>query len=149
MLILLPNNDTDLSNVQQSLTLNNLSVWNESLRNQTVTLQMPKFKLETAYTLNDLLIEMGMPSAFDPGFADFSGITETEKLFIAAALHKAFVEVNEEGIEAAAATAVVITTESFQPIPQFIADHPFIFIIQDSETGNILFLGRVSNPLGN
>jgi len=122
------------------------NMWKSSLRNQTVTVQIPKFKLETAYTLNEVLEELGMPSAFDPSSADLSGITEQEELYIGAALHKAFVEVNEEGTEAAAATAVVIGVESVQSIPLFRADHPFILIIQDSETGNILFLGRVADP---
>jgi serpin B len=147
MLILLPRDSTDLSPVEESLTLDNLSLWKNSLRNQTVTVEIPKFNVETEYTLNELLIDLGMPSAFDPSSADLSGITEQEELYIAAALHKAFVEVNEEGTEAAAATGVVIGTTSAPIIPLFRADHPFIFIIQDSDTGNILFMGRVSNPL--
>lgn len=146
MLILLPKDSTELSPVEESLTLDNLTLWKNSLRNQTVNVQIPKFKVETEYTLNELLIDLGMPSAFDPNSANLSAITDQEDLYISAALHKAFVEVNEEGTEAAAATGIVIGTTSVQVNPLFRADHPFVFIIQDSETGNILFMGRVSNP---
>jgi serpin B len=85
---------------------------------------------------------MGMPTAFSTN-ADFSGIDGTKSLLISDVIHQAFVSVDEEGTEAAAATAIFITM-SIHPV--FRADHPFIFIIQDRETGNILFLGRVVNP---
>ncbi len=147
MLILLPKNQEEsLQPLEDSLSTENLNSWRNSLRNQTVTVSIPKFKVETNYMLKAILAEMGMPSAFNPDLADLSGITEEERLYIQAALHKAFVEVNEEGTEAAAATAVVIGIESVQEYPIFRADHPFIFIIQDYETGNILFMGRVANP---
>jgi serpin B len=147
MLVLLPKNDTGMQSLEESLTLENLDTWRSSLRNQSVTVHIPKFKLETSYALNDMLREMGMPSAFTPDDADLSGINGVKGLFIQSALHKAFVEVNEEGTEAAAATVIVIGPTSEQPQPPlFRADHPFIFIIQDSETGNILFMGRITNP---
>ena len=92
---------------------------------------------------------MGMPTAFT-GKADFSGMDGTTSLLISDVIHQAFVEVNEEGTEAAAATAVVMKLAAApanpDPIPVFRADHPFIFIIQDDETGSILFMGRVVNP---
>ena len=91
---------------------------------------------------------MGMSTAFS-GSADFSGMTGILDLYISEVIHQAFVEVNEEGTEAAAATAVIMPRDTAEPglqIPTFRADHPFIFIIQQKETGNILFLGRVSNP---
>jgi serpin B len=91
---------------------------------------------------------MGMPSIFDPRKADLFGIDGEKDLYVSSALHKAFVDVNEEGTEAAAATAIIVTlTDSVQtPVPIFKADHPFIFVIQDTETGNILFMGRVADP---
>ena len=90
---------------------------------------------------------MGMPDAFDLAKADFSGMTGTKELFISAVLHKAFVEVNEEGTEAAAATGVVIGLKSKPaPPPVFRADHPFVFMIRDNATGSILFIGRVADP---
>ena len=146
MLVLLPKNIDDASTFERLLTVENLVALKQSLRNQTVTVHFPKFKLETEYSLSKSLSELGMPTAFDPDRADLSGITTAEQLYISAALHKAFVEVNEEGTEAAAATGVIIGTTSFHEIPVFRADHPFVFIIQDSETGNILFLGMFTNP---
>ena len=97
---------------------------------------------------------MGMPNAFDDknnpnytGDADFSGMTGRTNLFISHVLHKAFVEVNEEGTEAAAATAVVMSLRGIpEPPPVFRADHPFIFMIRDNTSGGILFMGKVLNP---
>jgi len=90
---------------------------------------------------------MGMADAFDPAKADFSGMTGTKDLFISAVVHKAFVDVNEEGTEAAAATAVVARmTAVAEPPPEFRADHPFLFLIRDTKTGAILFLGRILDP---
>ena len=146
MLIILPKAQDGLPIIEDSLSIDNLQSWKDELKNVTVNVSIPKFKLETDYSLGMILSEMGMPAAFNSTSADLSGITTEERLHIQAALHKAFVEVNEEGTEAAAATGVVIGTESVQVYPTFKADHPFIFIIQDSETGNILFLGRVANP---
>jgi len=109
---------------------------------------LPKFTFKTGYDLKPTLQKMGINEAFDPNKADFSGITTLEKLFIEFAIHKAFVDVNEVGTEAAGVTGIGIsaTSEETDP-PVFNADHPFIFIIQDNETGNILFMGRVMNPL--
>jgi len=90
---------------------------------------------------------MGMPNAFKPRIADFSGIDGTRMLYISAVVHKAFVDVNEEGTEAAAATAVIvgITSTPVTP-PVFRADHPFLFLIRDNGSGSILFFGRFVNP---
>lgn len=148
MLILLPKGIKQLGIVERSLTLDKLEELRRSLSNQTVTVLLPKFKLETQYELGGLLTDLGMPTAFDPENADLSGITDMDRLYIATAMHKAFVEVNEEGTEAAAATGVIIGTTSVQEYPVFRADHPFTFMIQDSETGNILFIGRLADPSG-
>jgi serpin B len=94
-----------------------------------------------------VLGEMGMTDAFSPDKADFSGINGKTDLFISAVIHKAYVDVNEEGTEAAAATAVVVGITSVQPQPPvFRADHPFLFLIRDNHSGSILFIGRVMNP---
>ena len=94
-----------------------------------------------------ILKEMGMKDAFDLLRADFSGMTEKKELFISKVLHKAFVEVNEEGTEAAAATAVVMNLKSMpRPAPVFRANRPFLFMIRDNYSGSILFMGRVMNP---
>lgn len=149
MLILLPKESYQAS-LEESLKPEKISEWKNMLQEQRVDIYIPKFKFETKYFMAETLKKMGMPSAFSPSVADFSGIDGTKNLYIANVIHQAFVEVNEEGIEAAAATAVVVElTSSVGPrIPVFYADHPFIFIIQERKTGNILFLGRVSDPTG-
>ena len=113
---------------------------------------LPKFKFEQKYTLNDYLANMGMPTAFNPDYADFTGITEEKDLYISQVIHQAFVDVNEEGTEAAAATAVVMqeatgigSHDTPEPI-LFDADHPFIFFIQHESTGQIMFMGKMGNP---
>jgi serpin B len=149
MLVLLPK-DGNLQAAEQSLTAQELAELQQALVYKRVMVYFPRFRLETDYCLSDTLKEMGMPTAFTGG-ADFSGMDGTGGLWIDDVFHKAFVDVNEEGTEAAAATAVAMTLayeSSFEPIPVFRADHPFIFLIQDDDTGNILFIGRVVNPNG-
>lgn len=112
-----------------------------------VRVHLPKFKMTCRFGLNDTLKAMGMTDAFDPGRADFSGMDGRRDLSISAALHKAFVEVNEQGTEAAAATAIGMRATALPPPPiEFRADHPFLFLIRERQTGSILFLGRVTNP---
>ncbi|MFC1730894.1 serpin family protein [candidate division KSB1 bacterium] len=107
---------------------------------------LPKFEFETKYFMGGTLSSLGMPTAFDGEKADFSGMTLAEKLFISNVIHQAYVKVDEKGTEAAAATAVMMEATSAMPSNIFRADHPFIFIIQQKETGNILFMGRVVDP---
>ncbi|MFC1625674.1 serpin family protein [Patescibacteria group bacterium] len=148
MLILLPKND-DLATLESLLNISKLSEWKNNLENQRVKVYIPKFKFETKYIMTGDLKEMGMPIAFSSD-ANFSGMDGTENLFISNVIHQAFVEVNEEGTEAAAATAVIIeyrsSVSNALEIPVFRADHPFIFIIQENASGNILFIGRVASP---
>ena len=147
MLVLLPKNN-NLKALEDSLSVEKLSKWKEDLKEQRVNIYIPKFKFETKYFMTETLKEMGMPIAFSPS-ADFSGMTGEKNLFISDVIHQAFVDVNEEGTEAAAATAVVmkLTASPNAPIiPTFRADHPFIFIIQQNNTGNILFMGKVVDP---
>jgi serpin B len=147
MLILLPKKD-DLQAVEEYLIPEKLVAAAKGLRKKRVDVYMPKFKFETKYSMAEDLKGMGMLAAFTPGIADFSGMTGTKELTIAHVIHQAFVEVNEEGTEAAAATAVVMTFGAMAPeTPKiFNADHPFIFFIQERSTNNILFVGRVKNP---
>ena len=148
MLILLPLDD-DIEVLENSFTIEKLTEWKKSLRKRRVNIYIPKFKFETKYFLSETLSDLGMPTAFTNS-ADFSGMTGTKDLKIDKVIHQAFIEVNEEGTEAAAATGVIMAMKSFRkqkhPTPVFKADHPFIFIIQQNETGNILFMGRVRNP---
>ena len=117
---------------------------------QLVNLMMPKFDIETSVGLADVLGAMGMPTAFDPAAADFSGMTKEEALFIAAVIHQANITVDEDGTEAAAATAVVMETTAAQADPpqpiDFVVDRPFVFAIRDNTTSAILFLGHIGDP---
>jgi serpin B len=145
MVVLLPKQET-LDNLEKSLTLEKLNQWKESLKEEKMdAVNIPKFKFETKYFMAEDLADMGMPTAFT-STADFSGMTGEEDLYIGFVIHQAYIDVNEEGTEAAAATAIGIKATAVMPSRLFIADHPFIFIIQEKSTGNILFLGRVTDP---
>lgn len=150
LVLLLPKAD-NLTTTEDSLSADTLSALQQSATFRRVMVYFPKYTLETKYSLPDTLGAMGMPTAFT-GNADFSGMDGTKNLFIGDVIHQAFVDVNEEGTEAAAATAVVMRQNAPpanpEPVPVFRADHPFIFIIQDDETGAILFMGRLVNPAG-
>lgn len=117
------------------------------LEHKSVELRLPKFSYEQAIGLNSVLAQMGMQDAFDPNVADFSGMDGTKLLYITDVFHKAFVAVDEKGTEAAAATAVIVGIESMPQIDvELTVDRPFIFLIRDTENGQILFTGRVLNP---
>ena len=119
----------------------------ETLEYQQVALTMPKFTYESKFMMKELLSEMGMRDAFLPGIADLSGINGGRSLFIDEVIHQAFVEVDEAGTEAAAATAVIVELTAAPTEPKEVTiDHPFVFLIRDIETGAILFVGRVVDP---
>jgi serpin B len=148
-LFVLPDAIDGLSAVEGGLSPETLQRWRASLSRQKVDVFLPRFKLTSTFSLAEALAAMGMPLAFDFNRADFSGISTQEKLYISAVLHKAYVDVNEKGTEAAAATAVAIAARAVQrprPPAVFRADHPFLFLIVDNRTQSILFMGRVVNP---
>jgi serpin B len=146
MIVLLPRKTDGLAGLEAKLTVQNLAAWTGKLHRQKVEVFLPKFKMTAQFSLNEKLSALGMTDAFT-GKADFSGMTGNRDLYISAVIHKAFVEVNEEGTEAAAATAVVMAARSMpRPSPVFRADHPFLFLIRDNATGSILFLGRITDP---
>ncbi len=152
MLILLPKKD-DLAKLEGALTSKNLADWMRSLQQQKVDVYVPKFKFEEEYDMSKDLVAMGMHTAFDAQAADLSGVTGTKdpmaNLYISDVVHKAMIEVNEKGTEAAAATYVIEAVGAMVNMTapsEFRADHPFVFIIQDDATGTILFIGRVSDP---
>jgi serpin B len=119
----------------------------QNLKSNQVKLTMPKFKIESQFGLKKSLSDLGMPVAFAPGQADFSGIDGAKDLYISDVMHKSFVNVDESGTEAAAATGVIVgTTAMPAKVYEMTLDHPFIFFIRDIKTGTIIFLGRVSNP---
>jgi serine protease inhibitor len=146
MLVLLPAEINGLAKLEDSLALENVDKWIKDLHDTEVDASLPKFELSFPFQFDDALISMGMPNAFTEQ-ADFSGMDGSRELYIGAALHKAFVAVNEQGTEAAAATAVIMQTKALAISPiVFRADHPFVFLIRENGTGNILFIGRVTNP---
>jgi serpin B len=152
MVVLLPKKIDGLPDLEKAITLDKPASLVANLRVREVSAFLPKFKLETSFGLSATLEAMGMKQAFSPKLADFSGISSAssvEGLYISAVLHKAYVDVNEEGTEAAAATGVVmraLAAPPREPIPVFRADHPFLFLIRDTKAGSILFMGRLTNP---
>ncbi len=145
MVIVLPETEA-FESFEQSLSADQIDSIVEDLDYQKVRLTLPRFEYESGFSLKETLAAMGMPVAFS-GEADFSGMTGDRSLFISDILHKAFVSVDEEGTEAAAATAVVMTESAAPGEPVDVTvDHPFIFLIRDIETGAILFVGRVIDP---
>jgi len=146
MLVLLPKSPAGLAEIEKSLTPKSLAGWILALRTQEVQVCLPRFKMTGEFSLAETLRSMGMSEAFTDK-ADFSGMDGKRDLVISAVVHKAFVDVNEEGTEAAAATGVIIGSISVKPPPPvFRADHPFLFLIRHEPTGAILFLGRVADP---
>ena len=146
MIVLLPREQDGLAALERQLTAANLARWRGAIRRREVNVWLPRFKLESEFELSTVLTALGMVDAFG-GAADFSGMTGGRDLFISYVVHKAFVEVNEKGTEAAAATAVVMGRSGLPPPPPtFRADHPFLFLIQERRTGSVLFLGRLVAP---
>jgi len=146
MLLLLPRKMDGLPALESQLTKDSLQGWLTSMQGKReVVVYLPKFTMTKEFMLADVLRSMGMTDAFSLPPADFSGMTGKKDLFISAVIHKAFVDVNEEGTEAAAATAVVMRVSSAQ-MTVFRADHPFLFLIRDNHSGSILFIGRVADP---
>ena len=145
MTILLPDQG-ELEEFEGSLDSEMLNRIVDDIEIDYITLTMPLFEFESEFSLGDTLAGMGMPDAFDGG-ADFSGMTGSRDLWISGVVHKAFVSVDEEGTEAAAATGVAMAMSgpSKEPI-EVTVDRPFIFLIRDTGTGTVLFLGRVTNP---
>jgi serpin B len=147
MLILLPREDIGLEAIESDLSAEKLEEYKAGMEKIKLdTIHLPKFEFDTKYLMAQTLSNLGMPSAFNSGKADFSGMTGTRDLFISSVIHQAYVKVDEKGTEAAAATAVVMTMTAAPTRYVFKADHPFIFIIHEKQTGNILFLGRVVDP---
>jgi serpin B len=149
MLVMLPDARDGLTGLEKELSGAKLEAWTSALRSTEVSVFLPRFKMVFQLKLNDAMKALGMKNAFSATLADFSAMTGKPDLYISEAIHKAFVEVNEEGTEAAAATGIVMApTSAARPreIPVFRADHPFLYVIRHNASGAILFLGRLSNP---
>jgi len=150
MVVLLPREIEGCGQLESRLTPALVAEALRQMKQQKVEIFLPRFKLESQFKLNDPLFKMGMTEAFSR-HADFSGMDGAKDLYISGVFHKAWGEVNEEGTEAAAATAVVVTLKSVAvrppaPPPVFRADHPFLFFIRDTQSGTLLFLGRLTDP---
>ncbi|KAL6030705.1 hypothetical protein STEG23_029395 [Scotinomys teguina] len=148
MLILLPNEIDGLKKLEDKLTADKLIEWTspQNMYMIELYLSLPRFKVEQKYDLPAPLEHMGMVDAFTPQKADFSGMSSCEGLVVSKVLHKSFVEVTEEGTEAAAATGVEVSLTSALRSEDFSCDHPFLFFIKHNKTSSILFFGRVSSP---
>lgn len=146
MILILPK-ENNISTVEQQITWENISTWKQAFQEKQVKVFLPKFKIETEYSLRKPLEAMGMNVPFS-GNADFSGMDGRRDLFIGKVLHNAFVEVDETGTEAAAATTIHMELTAILPSEQMVfnADHPFLFFIQHKQTDNILFMGKIINP---
>ena len=145
MTIVLPD-EGRLADVETAVAGGGLPVMLDSVETAEVAVSLPTWTFRTQAPLKDTLTALGMPTAFDETTADFSGMTAEERLFIAAVLHQTFIAVDEEGTEAAAATAVVGQLTSMPQYEPFTADRPFLFVIHDVEHGTPLFLGRIADP---
>ena len=137
-----------LLQLEDQLTAEKLIAWTspQNMRKRQVDLYLPRFKVEESYDLVPTLQALGMVDAFRDGVADFSGMTGGRDLVVSKVVHKSFVEVTEEGTEAAAATGVVIIRTSLTFREAFHCNHPFLFLIKHIKTNSILFCGRVSSP---
>nr|XP_017819021.2 serpin B6-like [Callithrix jacchus]XP_054100261.1 serpin B6-like [Callithrix jacchus]XP_054100262.1 serpin B6-like [Callithrix jacchus] len=148
MIIILPSENADLKMVEKKLSYERFIEWTkpEKMEAREMEVLFPRFKLEESYNMADVLRSMGMVDAFEQDRADFSGMSSKKDLYLSRVMHKSFVEVNEEGTEAAAAAEdeMVYCCASYRP--RFCADHPFLFFIQHVKTNSILFCGRFASP---
>ncbi len=147
MTVIVPDAGT-FGRFETALDSDTLTAITAALQPREVVLRLPRWTTRTKAPLADLLAALGMPTAFDPGAADFSAMTTAERLYISAVIHEAFIAVDETGTEAAAATAVVAraTSAPIEPPPELTVDRPFLYAIRDVPTNTILFLGRVADP---
>jgi serpin B len=152
MYVFLPDANIRFDQFERNVTQENWESWMTGFRLAPGELTLPRFRIEYAADLNDMLQALGMAEAFDPARADFSGIAEPragQRIYISKVRHKAFAEVNEEGTVAAAVTSVEMSVDSVQqPQENFVmkVDRPFFFAIRDNATGTVLFLGSVVDP---
>ncbi|XP_073534779.1 serpin B6-like isoform X1 [Phyllobates terribilis] len=152
MIIMLPDDiqdgTTGLEKLEKELSYSKFLEWTDPERMDIteMELHLPKFKLEDDYDLKSVLSDMGMPDAFDQCKCDFSGMSSNNDLVLSKVVHKSFVEVNEEGTEAAAATAGIMMCRCVMIVPKIVCDHPFLFFITHTQSRSILFAGRYSAP---
>jgi serpin B len=144
MIVLLPKDSTELNQAMNVLDIRRFDLLMMKLQNRKINLSLPKFKMDFECELQDTLINMGMPDAFGAK-ADFTGMANDSSLHISKVIHKAFIDVSEKGTEAAASTAVIVSRNGGGPI-SFRANRPFIFMIRDNASHQLLFIGIMNNP---
>jgi serpin B len=147
MILILPTDRGGLAAVEADLTASRFSTWVAALEREFVEIQVPKFRIETSLNLREALEATGLSVLFEG--PDLSGISDEEGLHVDGVIHKTFIDVDEKGTEAAAATSVMLVCSALPAEPaKFIADHPFLYAIRDKATGAVLFVGRVADPSG-
>lgn len=147
MTVILPK-EHEMAALESSLTMDDIRRWKDALKEQRVDVYLPRFRIKSSYSLKDSLANLGMPAAFEKT-ANLTGISAAGGLFINEVIHQAYVDINEDGAEASAATAVMIGETASRDAEEaivFRADHPFLFMIEDRVTGGMLFMGKVGNP---
>ncbi|MBU0754621.1 MAG: serpin family protein [Planctomycetes bacterium] len=142
MVVLLPHEIDGLESLEASLSVENLQTWLGALHEEKIGVFLPRFKMTSRFRLEETLAGMGMAEAFDPAQADFSGMTGWKGLFIDKIIHQTCLEVTEEGSEAAASSAITMKKGGIT----FWANHPFLFLVRDQQSGNLLFIGRMVRP---
>jgi serine protease inhibitor len=147
MVILLPDNGKTVSDIVNELTVDTWDEWTTGFSEAKVSVGLPKFKFEFGDSLNKVLSDMGMGVAFDPDEADFSKINPEQQIFISMVKQQAYIDVNEEGTEAAAATVVEMELNAMpDDLIYFTVNRPFLFVIKEKDTNSIIFIGRVMEP---
>ncbi|XP_036729692.1 serpin B6-like [Balaenoptera musculus] len=147
MIIMLPHGNTDLKTVEKELAYEKFVEWTrpDLMQEEEVEVSLPRFKLGESYNMEGVLRTLGVTDAFEDTRADFSTMSSRKDLLLSQVAHKTFVEVDEEGTEAAAATAAVLMLRCARITPRFCANHPFLFFIHNSKTSGLLFCGRLSS----
>ncbi|XP_053457668.1 serpin B9 isoform X2 [Nycticebus coucang] len=148
MLVLLPDDGVELAEVERNLTFEKFMAWTkpESMKSTDVEVLLPKFTLQEDYDMETVLQCLGMVDAFQQGKADLSAMAVETDLCLSKFVHKSFLEVNEEGTEAAAASGLIVIQDCMESGPRFCADHPFLFFIRHNTANSLLFCGRFSSP---
>ncbi|KAM6438926.1 serpin E3 [Rhynochetos jubatus] len=145
MFLVLPSHKrTPLSHIESHLSAKTITLWSNSLKRTKMDIFLPRFSIQSLFDLNTVFSALGIRDAFDPITANFKGISEQSSLYISEAIHKAEIEVTEDGTKASGATAMVLLKRSRTPI--FKADRSFTFFLRQTNTGSVLFIGRVTNP---
>ncbi|NP_001086240.1 serpin family I member 1 S homeolog isoform X1 [Xenopus laevis] len=145
LIIILSRQEVPLATIEPLLKAPLIEEWANSVKKQKVEVYLPRFKVEEVVNLKDILMRLGITKIFS-GEADLSAISDSKDLFVAKVVHKSFLEVNEEGAEAAASSGMIANSRMAVLYPQVIVDHPFFFLIRNRKTGSVLFMGRVMHP---